>query len=195
MQAARLCQDEQERIEAVRSLGLLETPPEPRFDRFVHIARQVAATPIASLTLVDRDRQWFKSVDGVQLRQTERDVGFSAHAILERDELYVPDAHLDVRFVDNPMVTGEPFIRFYAGYPLRTPSGHVAGALAVIDRVPRELDAQQRMSLRELADCLERELALHLLLGQIRQFQTGAKLLSSPAYAALATGRIPRRDW
>lgn len=195
MQPARLCRDEHERLEAVRGLGLLETGPEPRFDRFVHIARQIAATPIGSLAFIDRDRQWFKSVDGVELRHTPRDVGFSAHAILERDELYVPDAQLDARFMDNPVVTGEPRIRFYAGYPIRTPTGHGAGALAVLDRVPRELDAPQRMALRELADCLEREIALQALLGQIKQYQSSAKLLSSPAYAALVIGRIPRRDW
>lgn len=195
MLAVRLCSDEHERLEAVRALGLLETQPEPRFDRFVHVARQVAATPIGSLTLIDRDRQWFKSIDGSHLRQTPREVGFSAHAILERDELYVPDAQSDARFADNPVVIGEPCIRFYAGYPVRTPSGHAAGALAVLDRVPRTLDAQQRMALRELADCLEREIAVQALLGHIKQYQSSAKLLSSPAYAALVTGRIPRREW
>lgn len=195
MQAARLSEDEHERVAAVRALGLLETSPEVRFDRFVDVARELAAVPIASLTLVDRNRQWFKSVVGVDFRETTREVGLSAHAILERSELHVPDTRLDTRFVDNPVVTGEPFVRFYAGYPLHTASGHAIGALAVIDRVPRELDPRLRATLRELADCLERELALHVLLGEIKQFQGSAKLLCSPAYAALAMGRSPRRDW
>jgi GAF domain-containing protein len=195
MQAARLCPDEPERLAAVQALGLIESAPESRFDRFVHIARKIADAPIASLTLVERDRQWFKSVVGVTLRQIHRDLGISAHAILESTELYVPDTCLDARFADSPLVVGEPLIRFYAGYPLRTPSGHAVGTLAVLDRMPRELDDHQRTTLRELADCLERELALHVLLGQIKQFQNSAKLLTSPAYVALTTGRMPRRDW
>src|SRR6516165_6239377 len=118
MIAAPIPKDDVNRLEALRALGLLDTPPEERFDRITRLLTRVMGVPMAFLSLVDADRQWFKSSCGLSMPQTPRAVSFCGHAILSDEPLVVPDAAKDERFRDNPLVTGEPHIRFYAGQPL-----------------------------------------------------------------------------
>lgn len=139
MTPAPIPADENERLNALRELLLLETPPEERFDRLVRFAAEQLGTPIALLTLVDGQRQWFKSRVGLEVAETTRDISFCGHAIMKKELFVVEDASTDARFSDNPLVTGEPHIRFYAGTPLSAPSGHHIGTLCVVDTVPRTL--------------------------------------------------------
>ncbi len=141
---------EAQRLAALRNYDVLDTPPERDLDDLATLAAQICETPIALISLVDEDRQWFKSKVGLELSETSRDVAFCGHAILQPDLLVVPDAQLDPRFVDNPLVTGAPKIRFYVGTPLVTPEGDALGTLCVFDRVPRTLDARQMEGLRVL---------------------------------------------
>lgn len=142
---------EAERVEALRRYELLDTEPEAPFDELVQLAAQICQVPISLISLIDPLRQWFKAKTGVGVCQTSRDIAFCAHAILQRDLFEVPDALGDVRFATNPLVTGEPHIRFYAGVPLIDRDGHALGTLCVIDRVPKRLSAQQKQALMVLA--------------------------------------------
>lgn len=172
------------RLAALHGLGLLDTPREPRFDRYVRLARALADVPISAVSFVDTDRQWFKSSEGLRVESTGRDISFCGHAILESGVFYVPDACADPRFADNPLVTGAPYIRFYAGCPLYVPGGHAIGTLCIIDRVPRRLDPDQLKRLRDLADCLQREVILSVLMQDIRM-RNDPVLLGAPAFMAL----------
>ena len=133
--------NETERLSTLRALVLLDTPPEERFDRIVQFAAQEFDVPIALISLVDENRQWFKSRVGLDACETSREVSFCGHALSMTTPLVIEDALLDERFSDNPLVTGQPFIRFYAGAPLTLPSGLVMGTLCLIDTRPRTLDA------------------------------------------------------
>jgi diguanylate cyclase (GGDEF)-like protein len=146
------------RIQALHALNVLDSAPEERFDRLTRLAKRLFNVPIALVTLVDKDRQWFKSCVGLDVNETPRDVSFCGHAILQDELLLVPDAKQDKRFHDNPLVTGEPKIRFYAGYPLTVPNGNKMGTLCLIDTKPRELDDEERALLRDLAGMAEQEL-------------------------------------
>lgn len=139
MTPAPLPANEEERLNALRALLLLDTPPEERYDRLARFAAEQLDMPIALLTLVDGQRQWFKSRVGVEVMETPRDISFCGHAIMDQALFVVEDASSDPRFSDNPLVVGEPHIRFYAGAPLTSPSGHHIGTLCVIDTVPRTL--------------------------------------------------------
>ena len=130
---------------------MLDTIPEEVFDDLTELAARICEAPIALITLVDEDRQWFKSKVGISDNETSRDISFCAHAILQSDLFIVPDATKDQRFAHNPLVTSDPKIRFYAGAPLITPDGHALGTLCVIDKVPRELRPDQKTGLRVLA--------------------------------------------
>ena len=152
--------NERERLEALRRYGILDTLPEPDFDDLASLAARICGTPTALITLVDADRQWFKARVGLEATQTSRDVAFCAHAILNSDLLVVPDATADQRFATNPLVTGPPHIRFYAGAPLMTPDGHALGTLCVIDQVPRQLTPEQAEALRALSRQVVAELEL-----------------------------------
>ncbi|WP_244817535.1 sensor domain-containing diguanylate cyclase [Caballeronia sp. Lep1P3] len=151
--------NESERIAALRSLNILDTPPEERFDRLTRLAKRVFGVPIALVSLVDENRQWFKSCNGLKTRETSRDVSFCAHAIVGSDVLIVPDARADFRFHDNPLVVGQPFIRFYAGYPLGLPNGEKLGTLCLIDEKPRAFGEEERRLLRDLGRMAEQEIA------------------------------------
>jgi PAS domain S-box-containing protein len=143
--------NEAERLQALKDLGLLDTPPEERFDRITRLAQKLFQVPIALVSLVDGDRQWFKSRQGLDATETPRDVSFCGHAILGDDVFYVPDAMRDPRFADNPLVTSEPKVRFYAGAPLRVGPDLPMGTLCVIDHHARELTPQQLELLNDLA--------------------------------------------
>lgn len=158
MVSAALHPFEAERLADLRSLGVLDTPREERFDRFVRLARQVFNVPIAYVAMVDENRQWFKAESGLELCSTSRDTSFCSHTILQPGPLVIDDATLDPRFADNPLVTRDPHIRFYAGHPLRGPSGHNIGTLCIADTRPRSFTPAELETFRELALATEREL-------------------------------------
>ena len=149
MKAAPRPSNEADRLQALRAYNVLDSPPEEAFDDLTRLASQICETPVALVSLVDADRDWFKSRIGLTLSQTPRDVSFTAHAITQADLFVVPDATTDARFAGNPLVTGPPHVRFYAAMPLAAPgSGLVIGALCLIDWKPRQLTAQQIEALR-----------------------------------------------
>jgi signal transduction histidine kinase/CheY-like chemotaxis protein len=147
--------NETARLKTLRALEILDTPPEAAFDRITRLARNIFGMPMAAISLVDQDRQWFKSRDGVADEETPRSVSFCARTILSNDVMVVPDALRDARFAANPLVCGNPGIRFYAGAPLRTNGGHNLGSLCIMDTVPRpDLSARERGILTDLADAV-----------------------------------------
>ena len=148
---ARLPDDEQERLDALRTYEILDTPAESGFDDLARLAANLCGTPMALVTFIDADRQWFKASVGLSIEETPRDVSFCAHAILGSDVFVVPDAASDARFLDNPFVTGDAHVRFYAGAPLIASRGHALGAICVIDRVPRQLTTLQETALAALS--------------------------------------------
>ena len=150
--------DESQRLKTLRDLRLLDTPPEERFDRVTRLAKQVFAAPIALVSLVDADRQWFKSRQGLDAAETPRDISFCGHAIVDDEIMIVNDAATDQRFCDNPLVCDDPNIRFYAAYPLAAPDGSRVGTLCIIDNKPRELSDNQLQLLSELGRMVEEEL-------------------------------------
>jgi two-component system, sensor histidine kinase and response regulator len=148
---APLPSDETARLDALHELDILDTGPEEAFDDLTRLAAHVCQTPIALVSLVDRDRLWFKSKRGLDVSETPRDIGFCAYGILEKDIFLVGDLSADERFAQNPLVASTPGLRFYAGAPLITQEGHALGMVCVADYVPRELDADQKDTLRALA--------------------------------------------
>lgn len=161
--------DEDARLESLRRMALLDTPDEESFDRVTRSARRLFGTPIALVSVVDSRRQWFKSCIGLPVRETAREISFCGHAILEDDLFVVPDAAADPRFFDNPLVTGEPRIRFYVGCVLRNADHFPIGTLCLIDRVPREFPAGDREALRDLGAWAELALATRELGAAQRQ--------------------------
>ncbi len=149
------------RIEALRGLGLLDTPPDPSFDAVTQAAQIAFDAPIAVISLVDETRQWFKSCIGLDVRETARDISFWNHTIGQSDVYVVPDAQADPLFADNPLVTGAPHIRFYAGAPLIDADGYALGTLCVIDTAPRRFPARERALLTALGRCAMSAIELH----------------------------------
>ena len=152
-------QNESARLGTLHSLGVLDTREEERFDRLTRMARRLFDVPIALVSLVDTNRQWFKSCVGLSVRETGRDISFCGHAILGEGPFVINDTLEDERFADNPLVIGEPHIRFYAGCPLRAPNGHKLGTLCIVDRIPRVLTSEDLDLLKDLALMIERELS------------------------------------
>src|SRR6266404_922773 len=148
---APLPASEKKRLKVLWQYQVLDTVPEEVFDDLTELAARICEAPIAMITLVDEDRQWFKSKVGVTVSETSRDISFCSHAIGQPDLFIIPDATKDERFARNPLVTSEPKVRFYAGAPLVTPDGHALGTLCVIDKVARELRPDQKTALRVLA--------------------------------------------
>lgn len=165
---ATLPPDEDARLAALHSTGLLEAASDPTLNALVELAAHICQVPIALVSLVDRERQCFHVKVGLQATDTPRDVAFCAHAILVPNEIFiVPDARLDPRFADNPLVLGDPWIRFYAGVPLVLESGHAIGTLCILDRQPRELDAPARKALCTLAKQVTAQLTLRQRASQL----------------------------
>ncbi len=156
-------ENETERLESLRELHLLDSPAEERFDRITRLTSNSLQLNHAAVSLIDADRQWFKSCTGLDITQTSRDVAFCSHAILDEQPLIVPDAREDERFKNNPLVTGEPYIRFYASIPLRAPDGHNVGTLCVFDPEPREIKPVEMEILEDLAGIAESEIHLDKL--------------------------------
>lgn len=161
--------DEAARLAALRRYRILDTQPERGFDDLTLLASQICGTPIALITLVDAERQWFKSRVGLTIAETSRAVSFCAHAIQQRDLFIVSDATADARLRDNPFVTGEAHVRFYAGAPLVTPDGHALGTLCVIDRVSRTLTPEQVDGLKALRRQAQAQLELRRNLIELKQ--------------------------
>jgi len=159
MQIPAYPDNESERVAELVSLSILDTPPEERFDRITRIAKELFNVPIALVSLVDTNRQWFKSCVGLDASETGRDISFCGHAILGEEVFTIENALLDERFADNPLVTGPPDIRFYAGAPIRLPSGNKIGTLCIIDQHPREFSQQQQALLKDLSEVVISELA------------------------------------
>jgi len=169
--------NETERLAELRALAILDTPHEARFDALVQLTRQVFHVPIAYIALIDADRQWFKAQSGLDVIQTDRDISFCGHAILEQQPLIVPDARLDRRFADNPLVLGEPYVRFYAGHPLAGPRGYLVGTLCLVDREPRTLTDNEMQVLKQLARMAEAQLQLVDVVASQRQLLETQQLL------------------
>jgi diguanylate cyclase (GGDEF)-like protein len=157
MQKPRLPADEASRLATLVSLKILDTRPEERFDRYTRLAKKLFKVPIALVTLVDQDRQWFKSRQGLEVSETPRDVSFCGHAILDDKPLIIKDARADKRFADNPLVTQKPNIRFYAGRSIKAPDGSRIGTLCVIDHEPKEISDDDVTALNDLAQLVESE--------------------------------------
>lgn len=177
--------NEAERLASLRVLNILDTPPEERFDRITRLVSVFFKTPIAYVSLVDKNRQWFKSKQGFDICETPRDISFCSHTILKEEPLIVPDATKDDRFSGNPVVTGPPGLRFYAGYPLSGPDGYKIGSLCVLDLKPREFTAEHVAALRDFAAMVEHELHLVDTIKLQSEFlETKQELVRSQNYIA-----------
>lgn len=158
MQEPGLPPDEEERLATLQSLNVLDSQRLERFDRYTRMSTRIFDMPIALISLVDRNRQWFKSTAGFDGAETPRNISFCGHAILGDDVFEVRNTRRDPRFRDNPLVLEQPHIRFYAGAPLQAPNGHKLGTLCLIDRVPRRLSNEEKTMLKNLADMVVNEM-------------------------------------
>lgn len=177
------------RLAALARYDVLDTPPEAPFERITRLVSALLNVPIAAITLVDRERQWFKSQQGLGVTETPRDQSFCAHAMLEPDALIVRDAQLDARFFHNPLVTGDPNIRFYVGVPLRSSDGTPIGALCGIDSKPRDVGEHELALLTDLANLTMEQLELRLLAtldGLTGAMRRGPFIMSADRDMALA---------
>ncbi len=154
---------EAERLAALVNYGVLDTEAEESFDRLTRMAANIFDTPIALVSLIDSKQQWFKSAVGLDARETPREIAFCTHAILKDEVMVVPNASEDPRFAANPLVTGNPNIKFYAGAPIRTDSGLPLGTMCVIDRRPREMSVRERQMLDDFAGLVMDALELRRL--------------------------------
>ena len=172
MQRPAIPANETERLAALYRYQILDTPPEQDFDDLTQMAAQICETPIALISLIDEHRQWFKSRVGLNVIETPRDISFCGHVVAEESLLVIPDTTQDARFADNPLVSQDPKIRFYAGVPLLTPDQYVLGSLCVLDRQPRTLTDPQIQQLKRLS----RLVISHL---ELRRNEAAARLLAS----------------
>lgn len=179
-----MIRDETARVAALRRYRILDTEPEQAFDDLTLLASQICGTPIALISLLDEDRQWFKSRVGTSVSETARSIAFCAHTIEQEALFVIPDTLADERFRDSPLVVGEPWVRFYAGAPLVTHDGHALGTLCVLDRVPRTLTPEQQAALDALRRQAVGQLELRLNVDEL------AKALRERDRAEEAQGRL-----
>lgn len=184
---------EKQRLKVLWQYDVLDTMPEAMFDDLTELAANICEAPMALISLVDEERQWFKSKVGMTLQETTRDISFCAHAIQQPDLFIVPDATKDERFARSPLVTAEPGIRFYAGAPLITPDGYALGTLCVIDKVPRELSTAQKRALLILSRHVVAQLELRRRTRELAEARatvqkTSAKLQELQTAAAKRPG-------
>lgn len=192
--AAALPRNEVKRLKVLWQYDVLDTVPEEVFDDLTDLAAHICEAPVAMISLVAEDRQWFKAKVGISLTETARDISFCAHAILNDDLLVIPDATKDPRFRDNPLVTGPERIRFYAGAPLVTPDGHALGTLCVLDKKPRKLRAEQQNALRVLARHVVSQLELRRHARELAEArEDGRQLKSELARARAEIERLRRQ--
>lgn len=169
MLEAPLPLDETRRLEVLLNLNILDTPPEQRFDRITRIASRLFQVPIAMVTLIDGERQWFKSRVGIDFAEADRRTSFCAHTILQDGVMVVEDAHVDPRFTGNPLVTDGPKVRFYAGFPVAAPDGSKIGTLCLVDQAPRQFSDEEQALLRDLAGMVAHEVAAGELQKTLRE--------------------------
>jgi GAF domain-containing protein len=179
--SAPIPENESARLRVLYQYEILDTISEEAFDELTELAAIICKTPIALVSLVDKDRQWFKSVIGLSGRETSRDVAFCAHTIMGKDVMIVPDATRDERFASNPLVTSDPHIRFYAGASLLSSEGYALGSLCVIDRVPRTLTPDQEKALEILGRQVMTHFKLHRTLQNLSRLQTEREEALQPA--------------
>ena len=189
--------EEERRLQAVRTYAILDTPPETAFDRLTHLAADLFDVPMVVLTIVDRERQWFKSRYGIQVDETTRDVSFCAHVIKQSGVLEVEDASLDPRFADNPLVIGPSRVRFYAVAPMISPEGARLGAFGILDRRVRRLSEVQSRLLIQLAATAMDEIALRSVVQALTAGAGGAARASFDVHRRLRfiTEQLPAILW
>ncbi|MES2408144.1 MAG: PAS domain S-box protein [Pseudomonadota bacterium] len=195
MKSAPIKNNEAARLAALRQYDILDTPTEAEFDDFTRLASQICGTPIALISLVDDKRQWFKSRHGIDVPETPRDISFCGHAIHEQEIFEIPNALEDERFRDNPLVTSDPNIRFYAGAPLRTSDGHGIGTLCVIDSVPHKLTEAQRDALTILSRLVIRRLELRDAINRESRLNEELNRLTTRLEIATHTARVGIWDY
>lgn len=166
--------DEEGRLAALAALAVFNTAPEDAFDIIVDLARHVFGVPIALVSLVGKDTQIFKAKVGLEVCSTSRNVSFCAHAIVQNEVLVIPDATRDPRFSSNALVTGAPYIRFYAGAPLIGPDGHGLGSLCIIDRKPRSLSDHDRTTLKKMSRMVVLRMQSRLVIETMRKIEAKA---------------------
>jgi GAF domain-containing protein len=178
--------NEAQRLAALRDYHILDTAAEKAYDDISDLVAFICHVPIVTITLVDESRQWFKSRRGLAETQTPRQIAFCAHAILQPEPLIVPDALADQRFADSPLVTAEPFIRFYAGFPLMNPEGLAMGALCAVDRQPRVLTPEQSQAMQILS---------HQVMALLELRRISARLADSLAQVKTLHALLPICAW
>lgn len=191
MQRPAIPDDEDQRLALLKECNIMHTPAEEAFDDMARLAADICETEIALVTLVASEHQWFKARVGIEQTETSRDLSFCGHCIHHRDPLVVEDTHLDARFADNPLVTGDPHLRFYAGVPLLVDGGSAIGALSVASRTPRKLTPRQLESLQRLARQIARELRLRRDLGR----GAAGESLTPTSVSALGPGAVVGGRW
>ena len=176
-----LPKNETDRLRALRSYKILDTRPEERFDELTQLAAIICGVPMSLITLIDADRQWFKSKVGIELSETPRAQAFCTHAIMQPQMFVVPDAAEDERFAKNPLVTGDPNIRFYAGAPLATSDGHLLGTMCVLDRKPRTLSGEQKIALEILGRQVVANMELRSNLRELKEALAAREAAEGPS--------------
>ena len=186
--------NEAKRLEVLWQYDVLDTVPEEVFDELTNLAAMICDAPIALISLVDEDRQWFKAKTGITISETSRDISFCAHAIMGEGLFVVPDAMKDERFKNNPLVTTNPKIRFYAGAPLVAPSGHALGTLCILDKVPRTLSPEQQKLLSVLAHHIMTQLELRRHAHKLTEANKSQEQLKTElAQAKAEIGRLRKK--